>query len=168
LNFGSETPLGVYATLDEAGPVAVLQRSVRDACDTLLINRSVFPTMADAFSAISIEAHGRSLRLERRGEELSPVPASAFPKDRVADVLEALGNLHPEAAIHTGPALPGEGLEKPSMTLRLTPKVGPAQTVSFGAGDSWRSTSVFYLRVAGIDATFVMAQSKVRALSDAL
>ena len=168
LNFGSETPLGVYATLDEAGPVAVLQRSVRDACDTLLINRSVFPTMADAFSAISIEAHGRSLRLERHGGELSPVPASALPKDRVADVLEALGNLHPEAATHTGPALPAEGLEKPSLILRLTPKVGPTQTVSFGAGDSWRSTSVFYLRVAGIDATFVMAQSKVRALSDAL
>jgi Domain of unknown function (DUF4340) len=168
LRFGSETALGVYATLDEGGPVFVLQRSVRDTCDTLLINRSVFPTMAEAFNAISIEAHGRSLRLERHGEQLTPAPASSLPQDRVADLLDALGNLHPEVAVHTGPATAAEGMDKPSLTLHLTPKVGPVQTVTFGAGDSWRSTSVFYLRVAGVNATFVMAQSKVRALSDAL
>jgi hypothetical protein len=168
LRFGGETPLGVYATLDDGGPVFVLQRSVKDTCDTLLINRSVFPTLTDSFNDVTIAAHARSLRLERHGEQLSAVPANGFPQERVADVLEALSNLHPDAAIHTGPAEPAEGLGKPSLTLRLTPKIGPAQTVSFGAGDSWRGTSVFYLRVSGVDATFVMAQGKVRALSDAL
>jgi len=83
-------------------------------------------------------------------------------------LLEALDNLRPDAAIHTGPALPAEGLAKPSLVLKLTPKSGALQTVTFGAGDSFRESSVFYLRVSGFDATYVMAQSKVRALSDAL
>jgi hypothetical protein len=168
LRFGDETALGVFATLGDNGPVFVLPRSVKDTCDTLLISRALFPTSSDAFNAIMLEAHGRTLNLVRRGEQLTAVPAGAFPQDKVPDLLEALNNLSPDAAIHTGPALPAEGLAKPSLTLRLTPKNGATQTVTFGAGDSWRGTSVFYLRVSGFDATFVMAQSKVRALSDAL
>jgi len=148
--------------------VFVLSRSVKDTCDTLLINRSVFATSPDAFNAITLAAHGRTLNLERRGEQLTAVPAGSFPQERVQDLLEALSNLRPDAAIHIGPALYTEGLAKPSLTLRLTPKLGTTQTVTFGAGDSWRETSVFYVRVSGFDATYVMAQSKVRALSDAL
>ncbi|HEY5374624.1 MAG TPA: DUF4340 domain-containing protein [Polyangiaceae bacterium] len=168
LRFGNETALGVFATLGDNGPVFVLPRSVRDTCDTLLITRSLFPTNADTFSAITLEAHGRTLHLQRDGEELTPVPAGSFPPDKVPALLEALDNLRPDAAIHTGPALPAEGLAKPSLILRLTPKRGAMQTVTFGAGDSFRESAVFYLRVSGVDATYVMAQSKVRALSDAL
>ncbi len=168
LRFGDETALGVFASLGDNGPVFALPRSVKDTCDTLLINRSLFSTSPDTFSAITLEAHGRTLHLERHGEQLTALPAGAFPQDKVQDLLEALSNLHPDAAIHTGAALAAEGLAKPSLTLRLTPKVGATQTVTFGAGDSWRGTSVFYLRVSGFDATYAMAQSKVRALSDAL
>jgi len=168
LRFGDETALGVFASLGDNGPVFVLPRPVKDTCDTLLINRSVFPTSPDTFNAITLEAHGRTLHLERRGEQLTAVPTGSFPQDKVQDLLEAWSNLRPDAAIHIGPTLPAEGLAKPSLTLRLTPKVGAPQTVTFGAGDSWRETSVFYVRVSGFDATYVMAQSKVRALSDAL
>ena len=168
LRFGDETMLGVFASLGDNGPVFVLPRSVKDTCDTLLINRSVFSTSSDAFNAVTLEAHGRTLHLERHGEQLVAVPAGSFPPDKVPDLVEALANLHPDSAIHTGPALAAEGLAKPSLTLRLIPKVGATQTVTFGAGDSWRGTSIFYLRVSGFDATYAMAQSKVRALSDAL
>ncbi len=168
LRFGNETEAGIYASLAEGGPVFVLQRSVRELCDTLLINRSAFPGSAAAFDRIIVEAHGHALHLERHGEQWAPVPPASFAAERVAAVLEALGDLRPEAAIHIGPPRPAEGLSKPGLTLHLTPKVGAVQTVSFGAGDVWRSTSIFYLRVSGVDATFVMAQSKVRALSDAL
>ncbi|HEY0466808.1 MAG TPA: DUF4340 domain-containing protein [Polyangiaceae bacterium] len=168
LRFGDETALGVFASLEDDGPVFILARSVRDTCQLSLLNRTVFPTSSDAFSSISLEAHGRSLSLVRQGERLLVTPAGSFPQDRVPELLEALANLRPEAALHSGRALPGEGFSAPSLTLRLTPRQGPTQTVSFGAGDSWRSTSVFYVRVSDVDATFVMAQSKVRALRDAL
>lgn len=168
LRFGDETALGVFASLEDDGPVFILSRSVRDTCQLSLLNRTVFPTSSDAFNSIALSAHGRSLLLVREGERLLVTPRGSFPQDRVPELLEALANLRPEAALHSGRALPDEGFAAPSLTLRLTPRQGPAQTVSFGAGDSWRSTSVFYVRVSNVDATFVMSQSKVRALRDAL
>ena len=168
LRFGSETALGVFATLDEGGPVFILARSVQEACSALLINRANFTASSDALNDLTLEARGRSLRLERRGEHFMAVPSSALPSDRITELLDALADLRPEAGIHTGPAAAAEGFAKPTLTLRLTPRGGAVQTVTIGAGDAWHSTSVFYLRVSGIDATFVVAQSKVRALSDAL
>ncbi|MES1178344.1 MAG: DUF4340 domain-containing protein [Myxococcales bacterium] len=167
LRFGSETALGVFATLDEGGPVFVLSRAVRDACSALLINRANFTGISDSLSALTLEARGRTLRLERQGERFVAVPSSALPADRVSELLDALADLRPEAGIHVGPAELAEGFAKPTLTLRVTPRSGPVQTVTIGAGDAWHSTSVFYLRVSGVDATFVVAQSKVRALSDA-
>ena len=166
LRVGDDTALGVYATLD-GGPVFVLPRSVRDTCEQLLVDRAVIQTSPASLDGITISARGRDLRLARRGERFA-VTQGAFPDDRVADLLDALGDLRPEVALHTGPAQPSEGFSSPTLVLKLTPKTGATQTVTFGAGDAWRSTSVFYVRVSGVDATYVIAQSKVRPLSDAL
>ncbi len=164
LAFGDETALGVYATLDQNGPVFVLPRTVRDTLDTLLVNRAVFSAEPASLQALTLEVNGRALHFQRRGDQLEPTPPGGFPEDRLPDLLETLGNLRPEVAIHTGPAEPAEGFSKPLLTLRISPNKGPLQTVTFGAGDSWRATSVFYLRVAGVDATYVIAQSKVKTL----
>ena len=168
LRFGDDTALGVYGTIEDAGPVFILPRSVRDSLELLLINRAVFPTSPDALVGMTLKAHGHTLRLQRQGERLVASPAGSFPGEHVTQILESFGDLRPEAAIHAGPPLPQEGMGNPTLTLTLVPRVGAAQTLEFGAGDSWHATSVFYLRVSGVDATFVMAQSKVRALSDAL
>ncbi len=169
LRFGRATELGELATLDDNGPVFVLPRSVEETCDTLLINRAVYPNASDALKGFSLEApQKRALSLERRGERFWPVPAGSFPDDELGELLEAISNLRPEAAVHVGPALPAEGFGTPVLTLRLVPTAGAPLTLTFGAGDSWRSTSVFYLRVSGVNATFVIAQAKVHALSDAL
>jgi len=164
LVFGDDTALGVYATLDPNGPVFVLPRTVKETLGTLLINRSVFSAEPASLQNFELAARGRALRFERHGDHLTPNPSGSFPEDRLPDLLEALGDLRAEAGIHTGPAEPAEGFSKPILTLRLTPLKGPTQVVNFGSGDSWRGTSVFYLRVVGVDATFVIAQSKVRPL----
>jgi len=164
LSFGDDTALGVYATLDQNGPVFVLPRTVKDTLGTLLINRSVFSAEPASLQSFELAGSGRTLRFERHGDHFAPSAAGSFPEDRLPDLLEALGNLRPEAGIHTGPAEPAEGFSKPILTLRLTPLKGPTQLVNFGSGDSWRGTSVFYLRMTGVDATFVIAQSKVRPL----
>jgi hypothetical protein len=168
LRFGDETSLGVFATLRDDGPVFVLARSVRDTCQLSLLNRAVFPTSSDAFSTITLEARGRTVQLARQGERMLVAKPGSFPQDRVPELLEAFGNLRAEAALHSGAALPNEGFSEPFLSVRLVPRQGIPQTLSFGAGDSWRSTSVFYMRVSNVDATFVIAQSKVRALSEAL
>jgi hypothetical protein len=168
LRFGDETSLGVFATLRDDGPVFVISRSVRDTCQLSLLNRSVFPTSSDAFNTITLEARGRTVQLARQGERMLVAKPGSFPQDRVSELLEAFGNLRAEAALHIGPALPNEGFSEPFLSVRLVPRQGVPQTLSFGAGDSWRSTSVFYMRVSNVDATFVIAQSKVRALAEAL
>ena len=168
LRFGDETALGVFATLGDDGPVFVLPRTVRETCDTLLINRAVFPSGPDELIRLTLEAHGRSLTLARQGDRLAVVQPSAVPPEKAQALSEAWADLRPEAGLHTGPARPEEGFSKPTLTLHLSPAIGKAQTLTFGAGDSFRGTSVFYLRVSGVDATFVVAQSKVRALRDAL
>jgi hypothetical protein len=168
LRFGDETSLGVFATLRDDGPVFVLPRAVRETCQLSLLNRAVFPTSGDAFTSIALEARGRTVQLTRQGERMLVSKAGSFPQERVPELLEAFGNLRAEAALHSGPALPNEGFSSPFLSVRLTPRQGVPQTLSFGAGDSWRSTSVFYMRVSDVDATFVIAQSKVRALSEAL
>src|SRR6202012_5705153 len=61
LRFGDETALGVYATLDEHGPVFVLARSVKDTLDTLLVDRNVFPLDLPALNGFALEASGRTL-----------------------------------------------------------------------------------------------------------
>jgi uncharacterized protein (DUF934 family) len=38
--------------------------------------------------------------------------------------------------------------------------------MAVGRGDVFRDNNVFYVRRAGIDATFAIAQSKLRALMD--
>jgi hypothetical protein len=169
LRFGRPAELGVFATLDENGPVFVLPRSVEETCHTLLVNRAVYPNATDALRGFSLNAPDKHpVQFERRGERFWPMPAGSFPDDQLGELLEAIGNLRPEAAVHTGSPLPAEGFHKPVLTLQLVPSVGATQTLTFGAGDSWRATSVFYLRVSGVNATFVIAQAKVRALSDAL
>lgn len=166
LRFGDDTALGVYATLDD-GPVFVLSRATRDTCEALLINRGVIASGASSLTGVVLEARGRRLRFERRGERFV-VTQGSFPEDRISDLLDGLSDLRPEVAVHAGAALPSEGFSSPTLRLELKTKAGPTQTVTFGAGDAWHSTSVFYVRVSGVDATFVIAQSKVRALSDAL
>jgi hypothetical protein len=164
LRFGDDTALGVFATLDQGGPIFVLARSVRDALDTLLINRAPFSVDPSTLAGFTLESEGRTLRFARHGDHFEPNPKASFPEDRLADLLEAFDGLRPEAGIHTGPAEAAEGMAKPALTLRISPQKGATQSLIFGAGDSWRGTSIFYLRIAGVDATFVIAQNKIRPL----
>jgi len=168
LRIGNDTALGVFATLDRDGPVFTLARTVRDTLDLLLINRSIFPAQPSALQGFTLEARGRKLVFERFGDSFSASPKGSFPDERVADLLEALGTLRPEAALHLGPATASEGLGRPTLIVRVTPKLGHPLSLTFGAGDAWRSMSVFYARISGTDATFVVAQSQVRALLDAI
>jgi hypothetical protein len=40
--------------------------------------------------------------------------------------------------------------------------------ITVGRGDVWRDNNVYYIRRAGVDATFAIAQSKLRLLFDSL
>ena len=88
----------------------------------------------------------------------------------VAAAIEALSSLRAEAALHTGPPRPNEGLSEPALTVTIEPSAGHGAPRVFriGSGDNYEDRSVRYGRAGSIDATYVIADSKLRPLFDLL
>lgn len=106
---------------------------------------------------------------------VAQAPADAtLGATRAAAVRDVLGDLLAEGAVSVGKPEAHQGFEKPALTLTIlrTPGEGGGGggkliRILFGAGDAWRGTTIYYARRDGIDATFAVAQSKVRPLLEA-
>jgi hypothetical protein len=90
---------------------------------------------------------------------------------RAAEQLEiakrALAEAHAEGVVHLGPARTEEGFDKPRLTIAVTRSTSSGTATMrmlVGQGDVFHETSVFYVRRDGIDATFAIAQGKLRPL----
>ena len=151
LRFGDETALGVFASLQDDGPVFVLARSVRDTCQLSLINRAVFPASTDAWNAITLEAHGRTLQLVRQGEHFTVAKAGSFPQERVQELLDALGDLRPEAALHSGAGVAQRGIFRAFIAITSIAQAGHAAD-----GQLWRG------RLLALDECLLRARERRR------
>src|SRR5262249_53721678 len=119
-------------------------------------------------------AGGKKLVAERAGDAWKSVSGDG---DAVAATLRStVTGLIAEAVVATGAPDRSFGLEKPRLVLTVVadpgqgaPQGAPRRTfrIAFGAGDSFRGTSVVYARRDGLDVTFAIAQGKVRPLFDA-
>jgi hypothetical protein len=174
LRVGDATSGGAYATLDGTQGVFVLPKRLLELLDTPLIDRSVFVIDPAITRSIRLEAKGVIITLEKQGGgfvETSPQPQ--LSKAQVAQIVEALNDMRAEAAVHVGAARPNEGLQTPELVVTTESSPGGGEALKklryrIGAGDAWRSMSVFYARADGVDATFVVARSKVNQVLDAL
>ncbi|MGC4090994.1 MAG: hypothetical protein QM756_24595 [Polyangiaceae bacterium] len=96
--------------------VFVLARDVVELLTTLLLTCAAFAS--DPASLERLELTGRNKNSGRSsgvGNELTrTVRARLSPPRSSLEISEALANLRPLAAVHTGPALPNEGFDKPS------------------------------------------------------
>lgn len=164
---GDRTSGGHYARLESDPGVFILGREVVESLSTLLVDRSPFMVAADDVRAIELEARGKKYELSRRGSELESSTLSASQVRRITDVL---GSLRAEAAVHTGPPAPAEGFDRPILVVRALPiDAGrPVRTLRIGKADSYRDMAVYFARADGSDATYVIAQSKIRPILDAL
>src|SRR5690606_39038539 len=115
-----------------------------------------------------------SLRLKRVAGQLTLQEApSGFDPSRVDELLDAIESLRAEAAVHLGSATAGEGLRRPILTgtiRRQSPEnVGmPPIRFSIGSRDSFRDASIYYARVASINATYALPREQVQRLLDLL
>jgi hypothetical protein len=169
---GAATSGGHFTKLETTPPmpgVFVLPRSVLETLQTPLLDRSLFMVPPDAAERIVLTHPGGTLTLQKRGEAWE---AEGLSPARIAQISEALSSLRAEAAIRIGAARPSEGFARPELSVRVEPPPGPGAekpwTFRIGAGDSWQGTSVHFARREGVDATYVIAKSKVRAILDAL
>jgi hypothetical protein len=165
---GRSAPGGHFAALEGTPGVFLLERAVVERLSTLLIDRAVFMGDPKTLARVSISAGQRRFELERRAGELLPSRAASTEPAVVAAVLEALGSLSAEAAVHTGAERPDEGLAEPALRvkLELLPGLGAVRGYRIGKSSIFRGQSVRFARADGVDATYVIAESKLRPLFD--
>ncbi len=171
LAVGAATTGGFFASLAEQPGVFVLGRRDRAIFERLLIDRSVFRIDLEHVTRLRFRTARADVELGRVGgsfEYRSGEPRVAA--GTVARLVAALGELHPEVALHVGAAGGEEGFGDPVLVVSVAGDAGyeGPDELRFGAGDSWQGTSVHYARVAGVDATYVMARSLVHSITDSL
>ncbi|HWP04207.1 MAG TPA: DUF4340 domain-containing protein [Polyangiaceae bacterium] len=162
---GRAVPGGYFASVEGSSGVFLIERGVVERLSTLLVDRSPLMVEPSTLARLTLRSKGRELTFERRGGELrsehvDPTASSA--------ALAALGSLRAEAALHSGAARTTEGLASPVLEVRAEPSPGLGKPRAFkiGASDEFRGESVRTARADGIDATFVVADAKLRPLLD--
>jgi hypothetical protein len=174
---GAATRGGVFARRGDRPEVFVLGDASRRSIETWAVDRSYF--MIEAADVRRIHFERGSLKWEYTAgstpPSASPKPGAAPEKNEGAErfevVRKALSEARTEGVVHLGPPRKEEGFGKPGLvlTVRVAPPP-PAEAneirIVVGRGDVFRDNNVFYVRRAGIDATFAIAQSKLRALMD--
>jgi len=164
LVIGDATSGGAFAALAGNPGVFVLPKRALEVVDTLLFDRSVLMLDPSAAPKIAIFTGDRKVELEKRGTSYEPAAGGAdLTPARVQQIVDALSTLRVEAAVHSGPPRPNEGLSEPALRVEAGKK-----RFRIGAGDAWRNMSVYYARADGSDATYVVARSKVQQILDAL
>jgi hypothetical protein len=163
IDIGRATSGGVFAKVADRPEVFVLSDVARRNIETWAIDRSYF--MIDP-------AEVRQIRM-RRGATTWDLSATnrdgGVSIERFEIARKVLAEARAEGVVHLGPARKEEGLDKPRLDLvvRAAPPA-PADPheirIAVGSGDVFRDNHVFYVRRAGVDATFAIAQSKLRPL----
>jgi hypothetical protein len=170
---GASTSGGAFASIQGEQGVFLMPRRALDTLETLLLDRGVFTVDPSAMQRIELDARGRSAVLIRRGDQFIEAGGRAeLGSSRIQQIIEVLSALRAQAAVHLGPPAKSEGFTAPLLSVRIQRTGGAASlgTLRFeiGVGDSWRGMSIYYGRVDGVHATYVLARSQVQSVIDAL
>lgn len=175
LEIGAATTDGAFARLGDDPAVFVVPRVVEDAASGWLFDRGALAM--DAGSLVRIEAAaegGKKVAVERAGDTWKAVTGEGTAL--AATLRDAVAGLVAEGVVSMGPPDRSFGFDKPRLVLTVVaepgaraPKESGRRTVkiAFGAGDSFRGTSVVYARREGLDVTFAIPLGRVRALFEA-
>jgi hypothetical protein len=156
IEFGAEGEGGVYARVEGSPMIAVVPKSLRDLVETSLIDGHGFQVDPDLTSKITLShgTHSISIALADAGTD--------------GDALLAdLAQLHADDIAHVGSAKPNEGFSSPSLTVNvdaMTDAAARTRTFMIGAQTKYKNVDVYFARIDGVDATFVLAADKVAPL----
>jgi hypothetical protein len=185
LLIGAPSTEGSFAALAGDAAVFIAPRELERAADLWFIDRSSLRVDPGSIARVTLTAEGGAkVHAERSGDvwrirssEPRDAGAGASPAQAAA-IRDALAELVAEGAVSIGEPEKDQGLTKPQLTLeieRVKPEGAPSSepppkpvTIAFGAGDVWRGTRIYYARRSGVDATFAVAQAKVRPLLNAV
>jgi hypothetical protein len=155
---------------DEPGTVFVLPRRLEEAASRWLVDRTALTLEMSHVSRLVLRAPGgKKATLEASAGVFHVAGAAADPvaNARAAAVREALADFSAEAVVTVGRADKSEGFDKPALEIEAVLDGKPVK-MTVGAGDTREGARIYYVRREGIDATFAVAQAKVRALLEAV
>ena len=175
VELGAATTNGAFARLGDDPAVFVAPRSLEDAAGVWLFDRGALAMEAGSLVRIEAAAEGgKKVAVERAGDTWKAVTGEGAAL--AATLRDAVAGLVAEGVVSVGPSDRSFGLDKPRLVLVVVaePAEGAAKgsgrrtvKIAFGAGDSFRGTSVVYARREGLDATFAIPLGRVRALFEA-
>jgi hypothetical protein len=167
---GGAAPGGYHARFGDDQGVFLLERAVVERLETLFIDRAAPMSDPETLARIRLKHGEKTLTLERRGGALVATAGASVDQNVLTPALEALAALRAEAAVHTGKAQPSEGFASPALdvTVEPSPGLGAPRRLRIGAQEVFRGLPVRYARVDGIDATFVIAENKLRPILELL
>jgi hypothetical protein len=175
LLIGESAPGGYYASVDRDPGVFVAARGIDRVLRTWLLDRSIFAADRASIVELSLDAQqGGKIALKRIAGQLTlqkQKGSAEFDASRIDELLEAIEALRPDAAVHLGAALPGEGLKRPILTVvirRQSPaNVGmPPIRFSVGSRDSFQDASIYYARHGSVNATYALPREQVQRILD--
>jgi hypothetical protein len=175
LLIGESAPGGYYASVDRDPGVFVAARGIDRVLRTWLLDRSIFAADRASIVELSLDAQqGGKIALKRIAGQLTlqkQKGSAEFDASRIDELLEAVEALRPDAAVHLGAALPGEGLKRPILTVvirRQSPaNVGmPPIRFSVGSRDSFQDASIYYARHGSVNATYALPREQVQRILD--
>jgi hypothetical protein len=174
LRVGQPTSGGAYATITGDGAVFVVSRRVIESLETLLLERGGFTLATDIITELTIEGNAQKVGLRRDGDVFRQTSGEVdLAPAQIRQIVEGLGAIRPQAALHIGRPTPSEGFSSPVLTIHIkrAPGLGELSepvVFEFGAGDTWHNASIHYARRAGLDATFVVPRQYVASILQAL
>ncbi|MBI4703564.1 MAG: DUF4340 domain-containing protein [Deltaproteobacteria bacterium] len=171
LELGGEVPGGYYARRQGDPAVFVAPRGLGAMAERWLLDRGALLVDLAAVDTVSVTTGRRELQVVAGQESWRAEGAGAGAEALGRQVQEALRDLVAEGVARLGAPARAEGFARPRLVVRVdfVKDAAPGRVVlRVGAGEVWRDTSVFYVRRDGVEATFAVAQSRLRPLLELL
>lgn len=167
LELGAETEGGYFARTRAAPAIFVAPKSLAALARGWLLDRTRLVVDRSRITRISLDAPKRSSMalIHRAG--------GWFVEGGAADTrAESLGaaatELIAERVVGLGPPATDDGFEPARLRMTIHLDAGEPAVIEVGKGDSVGGTSVYLVRMRGVDATFAVARARIQPLLDAL
>jgi Domain of unknown function (DUF4340) len=182
VTLGARGSSGAFARAGDDPVVFIAPPALEEAADRFFLDRSALALDPASIRRATLMGAGASKLVVDQVDgifRLTDAPTGAASTAKASAIRGALADLEAEGAVSLGAPERAQGLDTPRLTVTLEVGEAAATTASpggradtpirlrFGAGDAFRGTSVVYVRRDGIDATYAVAQSRVRPLFEA-
>jgi Domain of unknown function (DUF4340) len=167
---GGRAGLGsYYAKALRSDPVFTLKASLVETLTTWLVARSGFMLDPALVDSLSLRSQRGTLQVKRLGSEYVQAAGDfQLGPAKLTALVDALSLLRPDAAVAFDAANRRYGFAKPTLEVSAKLTDGTARHWQIGVADTFRDGAVYYARIVGEDAVFVIPRQSILRIFDAV